>query len=138
MTKTIPAIKKLAEKTADIQFPRVSESKNPKHVRITTAIIDKPIKYMIICSNRDSRPVRFQRIKETEITIDNRDGTPKYQRSVSNVASKGETPHVKLRNIEAIPDSPAMVRNHCIGERFISSSIKTRKLSKVDLTTFLE
>jgi hypothetical protein len=126
MTKTIPAIKKLAEKTADIQFPRVSESKNPKHVRITTAIIDKPIKYMIICSNRDSRPVRFQRIKEAEITIVNRDGAPKNQRSVSNVASKGEilpTILINGRNIEATPDSPAMVRIHCISERFTALAI---------------
>jgi hypothetical protein len=104
-----------------------------KYARITTAIIDKPIKYVIICSNRDDRPVRFQRIKEAEITTDNRDGAPKNQKCLSNTASKGETHHVKLRNIEAIPDSPAMVRNHCIGERFISSSIKTRKLSKVTL-----
>jgi len=76
--------------------------------------------------------VKFQRIKEAEITTDNINGAPKNQGS-SNTASKGETLRVKLRNIEAIPDSSAMVRNHCIGERFISSSIKTIKLSKVTL-----
>jgi hypothetical protein len=98
---------------------------NRKFVQITMTITDKPIEYMIICSNRDKRPERFQRIKETEIAADNKNGAAKTQMSFSNANLNGHTFQANGKNPETIPDSPAMVSNHCIGERFILFSITT-------------
>jgi hypothetical protein len=88
-------------------------------VLITSAVIGKPIKYRIICSNRDDLPVRFQRIKEAEIKAASRNGAPKIQGSgrvngrskKAYTARRGEI-YENRRNIETIPDNPAMVRSH--------------------------
>jgi hypothetical protein len=90
---------------------------------------DIPMPYRNTFSTKHGRSENIERIKEAEITIDNKKGAPKNHKSLSNAALNGDTFQVNGKNIDTNPDSPAKVSNHCIGERFIVVSITTRNIA---------